>query len=331
MILTMEPDKKILYPHIPVLSREVVAQFDFPSSHDALPGSSGGHARVVVDGTLGLGGHSAALLERYLDLSVLGVEWDADALVAARERLSPFGDRFRAVQGSYADLPSILEREGIGPVSGLILDLGVSSLQLDNPARGFSFSKRGPLDMRMSRSLPLTAWDLINRWDESELARIFREYGEELQARRVARTLKASLERGQLTNDASAVAQCIRSAFPAGRGRIDPATRTFQALRMAVNHELDNVDAVLDALPSILKSGGRAVILSFHSLEDRKVKDAFHQAAKGCICPPQIPQCVCGKEPWATLPVRKAIQASETEKQANPRSRSVRMRVLEKR
>jgi 16S rRNA (cytosine1402-N4)-methyltransferase len=184
--------------------------------------------------------------------------------------------------------------------------------------------------MRMSQSLPETAWDLLHRSDETELARLFKIYGEEPYASAVAKTLKAAIERGQLLNDTFAVAQCIRASMPVGRGRIDPATRCFQALRMAVNHELDNVKKVLAVLPDLLPPGGRAVILSFHSLEDRLVKQAFVQAAKGCICPPQIPQCVCGKKPWAKLRMRKAIQASPAEQLANPRSRSVRMRSLEK-
>lgn len=318
MISMVEENKKNLYSHLPVLSREVVAQFSDPEEG------------IVVDGTLGLGGHTAALLERYSNLSVIGVEWDADALKRARERLSSFGDRFKAIEGSYADLPQLLEREGTGPVDGVLVDLGVSSLQLDDAERGFSFSKAGPLDMRMSRALPVTAWDILNRWDEFELVRIFKQYGEEPNARLVAKTLKDAIARGQLINDSFTVAQCVRAALPAGRGRIDPATRVFQALRMAVNHELDNIQTFLNNLPRVLKSGGRAVALAFHSLEDRLVKDFFHQAAKGCICPPRFPQCVCGQKPWAKLPVRKAIQASDDEKTANPRSRSARLRVLEK-
>ncbi len=317
----MELPKKIQYDHLPVLRDEVVAEFAAYDVPDAF----------VIDGTLGLGGHSQALLERYSHLSVLGVEWDAQALQVARDRLEPrFGSRFVGLQGSYTDLKPVLEKFGLQHVSGVLLDLGVSSLQLDDPARGFSFSKRGPLDMRMSQTLPLTAWDLLNDSDEHELARLFKEYGEEPQARTVAKTLKDAIGRGQLINDSWSVAQCMRGALPISRGRIDPATRCFQALRMAVNHELENIGTFLEQLPSLLSRGGRAVVLSFHSLEDRLVKQTFVQAAKGCICPPRVPQCVCGKLPWARLRTRKAIQASEAEKEANPRSRSVRMRVIEK-
>jgi len=318
MITMVEQRKNILYSHLPVLCREVVTQFDRLGEG------------IVVDGTLGLGGHTTALLERFPRLSVIGVEWDEVALKSAQERLHRFGERFRAIEGSYANLPELLEREGIESVDGVLVDLGVSSLQLDDASRGFSFSKSGPLDMRMSQSLETTAWDIINRWDEFELVRIFKMYGEEPSARMVAKALKDAIARGQLVNDSWQVAQCIRSVLPGGRGRIDPATRVFQALRMAVNREMDNIKTFLDHLPTVLKTGGRAVVLAFHSLEDRLVKDTFKQATIGCICPPKFPQCMCGKKPWATLPVRKAIQASEEERQSNPRSRSARLRVLEK-
>ena len=317
-MIAMEKPPLKEFSHAPVLFQEVIAQFNFPGQ------------ACVVDGTLGYGGHAQGLLERYPRLSPIGGEWDREALEAARHRLQPFGPRFRAVEGNYADLPQILQREGIPNASGIFLDLGVSSPQLDDPARGFSFMRRGPLDMRMSQSQSETAWDVLHRSDETELARLFKTYGEEPCAFAVAKTLKTAIERGRLPNDTLVVAQCIRAALPAGRGRIDPATRCFQALRMAVNHELDNLKSFLDAMPSVLAPGGRVVILAFHSLEDRMVKRAFTQAVKGCVCPPQAPQCVCGKKPWARLPSRKAVQASEAERLANPRARSVRMRVLEK-
>jgi 16S rRNA (cytosine1402-N4)-methyltransferase len=323
MNLLMEPPKKQPV-HIPVLCQEVVAQFE-PFEHAA--------EALVVDATLGLGGHSLALLERYPRLSILGVEWDAEALRCARARLeSRFAGRFQALEGSCAELPELLRRQGMTAVSGVLVDLGVSSLQLDDPLRGFSFSKRGPLDMRMSLSLPESAWDLLHRLDVEDLAHLFKTYGEEPSARVVAVTLKDALAQGRLTNDSWSVAQCIRAALPVRRAasHIDPATRCFQALRMAVNQELDNIKRFLDNLPAVLAPQGRAVVLAFHSLEDRIVKQAFLQAAKGCVCPSQIPQCICGKMPWATLPSRKAIQASAGEKHSNPRSRSVRMRVLEK-
>ena len=304
--------------HVPVLRDEVTAQFDFP------------HESLIVDGTLGLGGHTEALLQRHPQLSVIGVEWDSESLQAAQERLAPFGLRFRGVDGNYVDLPAILSRLNVTNVSGVLVDLGMSSRQLDDGTRGFSFNQHGPLDMRMSKALPLTAWDVINQTDELELARMFKTYGEERFALPIAKTLKSALERGQLSNDAWAVAQCIRASLPAARGRIDPATRCFQALRIVVNHELDNLQVFLDNLPQILAPGGRAIVLAFHSLEDRLVKHYFQQAAKGCVCPPRIPQCVCGQKPWAILKTRKAIQASAREIVANPRSRSVRMRVLEK-
>jgi 16S rRNA (cytosine1402-N4)-methyltransferase len=306
------------YVHIPVLVGEVVSAFDFPGE------------ACVVDATLGLGGHAQALLDRFPRLSILGIEWDGEALERASKRLEHYGSRFKPIEGSYADLPALLHREHIEEVDGILLDLGVSSLQLDKADRGFSFNKKGPLDMRMSKSLSWTAWDVLNRFDEGELTRIFKVYGEERFAHAVAKTLKAALERGQLANDSSAVANCIRASVPVGRGRIDPATRCFQALRMVVNHEIDNIDKFLENLPSLLKIGGRSAVISFHSLEDRAVKRSFAQAAKGCVCPPQIPQCVCGKVPWAKLISKKAIQATPEETQANPRARSAKMRLLER-
>jgi 16S rRNA (cytosine1402-N4)-methyltransferase len=316
--MLLETPIRMEYTHVPVLSAEVLAQFDL------------GEPAWVVDGTLGLGGHSEALLERYPTLSVLGVEWDAQALAQARERLAPFGPRFRAIEGSYADLPALLEREALGQVGGILIDLGVSSLQLDDPARGFSFMRPGPFDMRMSKTNPTTAWDILQRSDVADLARLFRVYGEEPFAGPIARTLKGALESGQLTNDTFAVAQCIRAAVPIGRGRIDPATRCFQAFRMVVNHELENLESLLNAAPQLLAPGGRLAVIAFHSLEDRMVKQHFQQAAKGCICPPQIPQCVCGRSPWGLLRTKKAVQASDSERSANPRARSARLRVLEK-
>ncbi len=203
-------------------------------------------------------------------------------------------------------------------------------MQLLDSDRGFSFLRPGPLDMRMSRSLTMTAWQLLNALSESELADIFRNYGEEPQSRKIARVLKDHLRTQTLPNDAWEVAEVIRRAAPAPAHRIDPATRCFQALRIAVNHELDNLDNTLGFLKDVLSQGGRAAIISFHSLEDRRVKIVFHQAAKGCVCPPRIPQCICGQKPWGKLINRRVIIASPEEAQTNPRSRSAKLRILEK-
>jgi 16S rRNA (cytosine1402-N4)-methyltransferase len=318
MTITVDVPSPMVYNHTPVLSREVVEAFAFD------------RPATIVDGTLGLGGHSEAILSAYPDIQVIGLDWDSQALRQASERLSRFGSRFRAVEASYTQLSEVLKSQSISGIDGILLDLGVSSLQLDDAGRGFSFSNRSPLDMRMSLSLPESAWELLQRLDVAELAKIFKIYGEEPHAWGVARAVKDAVTKGGIGNDAWMVAQTMRAALPASRGRIDPATRCFQALRMAVNDELGNIETILSQLPELLNPGGRAVILAFHSLEDRLVKKNFQDAAKGCICPPRIPQCVCGKQPWARLIQRKAIQASAEEISRNPRSRSVRMRMLEK-
>jgi len=305
------------YDHLPVLGDEVVQAFDF------------GRDAFVVDGTLGLGGHSEKLLRRYPRIRILGLDWDVDALEAARQRLDAYGDRFEAVEASYTEIPTILSQRGRGTVDGLLLDLGLSSRQLLDSDRGFSFLRPGPLDMRMSRALSTTAWDVLCRSSEGELAEVFRAYGEEPQARRIAHMLKERLKKNSLPNDAWQVAEIIRRTAAYSPKRADPATRCFQALRIVVNQELSNLDNILTEIKGLLSPGGRAAIISFHSLEDRRVKQAFQQAAKGCLCPPRIPQCVCGLAPWARLVNRKAIMASEKERQENPRARSARLRVLE--
>lgn len=308
----------LVYDHIPVLGDDVVAGLNL------------NRPAFVVDGTLGLGGHSESLLERYPEMRILGLDWDAGAIAIARERLARFGDRFEALEANYADLPSILSQRGRGMSDGLLLDLGLSSRQLLDTDRGFSFLRPGPLDMRMSRSLTVTAWQLLSHSGESELADIFRMYGEERQSRRIARALKEALHDHRLVNDAWQVAEAIRrSVGPAGK-RLDPSTRCFQALRIAVNHELENLDRILASMKNVLNSGARAAVISFHSLEDRRVKTAFRQAARGCVCPPRVPQCVCGQTPWAVLVNHKVIVASEAETQRNPRARSARLRILQK-
>jgi 16S rRNA (cytosine1402-N4)-methyltransferase len=316
---TMTEDvSKSGYPHVPVMRDDVVRALDFQ------------RPAVVVDGTLGMGGHTEALLATYPEMRVLGLEWDASALEMATGRLAPFGARFSAHLRSYAELPSILKQEGLSTVDGVLLDLGLSSKQLEDTDRGFSFLRPGRFDMRMSGAGERTAWDLLVGLSEEELAVLLRTYGEEPHARRVAQLLKTRVRSGELKNDAWDIAQAIRQAVPRGAGRTDPATRCFQALRIAVNHELENLDLFLTFLPELLSRGGRATIIAFHSLEDRRVKNAFQLAAKGCICPPQIPQCICGLKPWGKLISRKALQASDEEIQINPRARSARLRILEK-
>ncbi len=305
------------YEHIPVLVKEVVAAFRFE------------RPAFVVDGTLGLGGHTEALLDTYPDMTILGLEWDRQALTIAQNRLKRFGDRFTGIEASYTDLPSVLSQRGRETTDGLLLDLGLSSLQLQDSDRGFSFLRPGPFDMRMSQSLTQSAWQVLNHSTAEELARMFRKYGEEPQSRKIAEALTDALRKKTVPNDAWQIAELIRRTVASPQHRIDPATRCFQALRIVVNDELGNVERALSVLPGSLSRGGRAAIISFHSLEDRRVKNAFALAVRPCTCPPRLPQCVCGKTPWGKLFQRKPIIATEEETASNPRSRSAKLRVLE--
>ncbi len=307
----------VVHEHVPVLAEEVVELFSFPGP------------ALVIDGTLGLGGHSERLLERYPGMKVLGLEWDTEALDHATTRLARFGERFEGVAASYAQFPSVLSQRGRETADGILLDLGLSSMQLQDSDRGFSFLRPGPLDMRMSQSLTQTAWQVLTHSSEEELARLFREYGEEPQARKIARALTQAIRNHTLSNDAWKVAELIRKTTSTPLQRMDPATRCFQALRIAVNGELANLQSALDGLEQHLAPGGRAAVISFHSLEDRRVKTAFQAAVKGCVCPPRFPQCVCHRKPWGRLLQRKPVRPSETEVQTNPRSRSAKLRALE--
>jgi 16S rRNA (cytosine1402-N4)-methyltransferase len=277
----------------------------------------------LVDATLGGGGHAEALLERGAE--VIGVDRDAAAIRAATERLDRWSG-FRAVQGRAGALESLLGSLGLLPVDGVLLDLGVSSPQLETAARGFSFQVDGPLDMRMGEGGE-TAAELIGRSSEAELARVLREFGEESFARPIARALKED----RPTTTFEAVAS-VKRAVPRKRwpDRIHVATRTFQALRMAVNDELGELERALESLPRLLRTGGRAAIIAFHSLEDRKVKEAFRALEGRCTCPPGLPVCVCGAQGTFRLLTRRAVQAGPAEQQRNPRARSARLRAVEK-
>ncbi|MCP3162608.1 16S rRNA (cytosine(1402)-N(4))-methyltransferase RsmH [Myxococcus qinghaiensis] len=280
-----------------------------------------GAGKVIIDGTLGGGGHTEALLAQ--GASVVGVDRDPVALAAASARLGP-NPRFQGRAGNFADLPRVAAE--LLPVDGVLVDLGVSSPQLDVAERGFSFMKDGPLDMRMGPDGP-TAAELIASTDESELALILKEYGEEPFARPIARELKRALPTRTLE-----AAEVVKRAVPrkAWPTRIHVATRTFQALRMAVNQELEALDSLLAALPALLKVGGRAAVISFHSLEDRKVKEGFRTLEGRCTCPPGMPICVCSSVGDFTVVTKKAVAASDEEISANPRSRSAHLRVVEK-
>jgi 16S rRNA (cytosine1402-N4)-methyltransferase len=286
-----------------------------------------GPGRVLVDGTLGGGGHSELLLER--GATVIGVDRDPRALAAAGARLARFGERFRALEGNFADLPRLLEGAlpaGALPVDGVLVDLGVSSPQLDEAGRGFSFQAEGPLDMRMGASGP-TAADLIRETEEGALADLIYTLGEERFSRPIARELKARRPATTLEAVEAVKAAVPRRAWPE---RIHVATRTFQALRMAVNGELEAVDALMAALPGLLKVGGVAAVISFHSLEDRRVKEAFRTLEGRCTCPPGLPVCGCGSRGDFKVLTRKAVSAAEAELARNPRARSAHLRAVER-
>ena len=300
------------FSHQPVLVDEVTSLLK--------PGAG----KVFADATLGRGGHAQALLQK--GATVIGVDRDPRAVDAARQRLAPFGSRFVALVGNFAQLDHILHRENAVPVDGVLLDLGVSSPQLEDPQRGFSFQAEGPLDMRMGDEGP-TAAELIESTDGRSLERLIRQYGEERFARSISRELKRSRPR-TTAEAAAAVKRAVpRRAWPE---RIHVATKTFQALRMAVNRELEALDSLLHSLPALLKVGAVAAIVSFHSLEDRKVKEAFRDLCGRCVCPKELPVCVCGARGNFSLLTRKAIAPGQAEVRRNPRARSARLRAVEK-
>lgn len=279
--------------------------------------------KVIVDGTLGGGGHAEALLAA--GASVIGVDRDPVALEAARARLAG-RPGFRALKGNFGELEPLLSREGALPVQGVLVDLGVSSPQLDEPERGFSFQREGPLDMRMGDEGP-TAAELIASTEADTLAGWLREYGEEPFSRPIARELKRALPKTTL-EAAEAVKRAVpRKAWPK---KIHVATKTFQALRIAVNGELEALDALLASLPRLLSVGGVAAIISFHSLEDRRVKESFKDLVGRCVCPPGLPVCACGAQGSFAPVTRKAIAPSEEEIAQNPRARSAHLRAVEK-
>ena len=285
-----------------------------------------GPGRSYIDATVGLGGHARGILERSSpDGLLLALDVDAQALGYARQALSGFGPRVVFVQGRHVDLAAIARQNGFGQVDGVLLDLGVSSLQLGDSVRGFSFQEDGPLDMRMGDDQELTAAEIVNTWPESELARIIYEYGEERYARRVARAICAGRPWRSTLELAALVARAVGYA-----GKIHPATRTFQALRIAVNGELAALQSVLPQSLDVLAPGGRLLVISFHSLEDRLVKQFMVRESKDCICPPGVPRCVCGHVARLARLTKKPIQASGEEITLNPRSRSARLRVAER-
>ena len=286
---------------------------------------------VYLDGTLGGAGHSSEIAKRLTTGTLIGVDRDPKALAAAEERLAPWMDRVRLVHSNFRELDAILDGLGIPAVDGILLDLGVSSPQLDEAVRGFSYMADAPLDMRMDPSDPLTAWEIVNRWPHEELRRILFAYGEERYAPLIAAAIVRRREQTPI-DTTLALVDVIRGAMPqkALREKQHPAKRSFQAIRIAVNDELGAVDGVMSRAIDRLKPGGRLAVITFHSLEDRIVKNAMAEAARGCTCPPEFPVCVCGKKPRLKLVSRKPITANDMELEHNPRARSAKLRVAEK-
>ena len=286
---------------------------------------------IYVDGTLGGAGHSSRIAAQLTTGKLIGIDRDPVALTAAGERLAPFGDRVALVHSNFSEMDSALESLGITGVDGILLDLGVSSPQLDDGQRGFSYMADAPLDMRMNGQDSLDAKQIVNQWSYEELKRILYDYGEERFAPRIAAAICKRREEKEIETTLELV-DIIRSAMPpsALREKQHPAKRSFQAIRIAVNDELGSVERVMKKAVPLLKPGGRLAVITFHSLEDRIVKNAMAEAAKGCTCPREFPVCVCGKKPQVKLITRKPIVSGEEELERNPRARSAKLRICEK-
>jgi len=303
--------------HIPVLLDEVVT---------GLLARPGGH---FVDCTVGLGGHSAAILREISPSGkLLGIDADPDAIKISRDTLSNYGETVTLVNDNFTNLEAICERYRFHPVDGILFDLGVSSLQLDTAERGFSFQFDAPLDMRFGPEQGLAASDIVNRFSEQELAKLIERYGEERHSRRIARYIAQN----RPITTTGELAQLVQQASIASsrRSKIHPATRTFMALRIAVNSELQNLELALKQTTNLLRPGGRLAVISYHSLEDRIVKQFMRYAASSCVCPPETIICRCGHVPTLKLISRKVIRPTTLEIESNPRSRSARLRIAER-
>lgn len=308
------------FRHIPVLPAEVL--------HYLAPRPGG----IYLDGTVGGAGHAAMILDASApDGILIGLDRDAEALAAARFKLSPYGERARLFHGNFAGLQEVVAELGLTGIDGFLFDLGVSSHQLDSGERGFSFQQDAPLDMRMDTGSGETAADLVNGLPEEELSRIIREFGEERWAKRIAAFIARAREESPVETTARLV-DIIKGAIPRGawEERIHPATRTFQALRIAVNDELGSLERGVTAGLKILNRGGRGVAISFHSLEDRLVKNVFRDFARGCTCPKSLPRCVCNATPQVKVLTGKPVTAGDAEIKQNPRARSAKLRAVEK-
>ncbi|MBQ9428350.1 MAG: 16S rRNA (cytosine(1402)-N(4))-methyltransferase RsmH [Clostridia bacterium] len=310
----------VAFSHVPVLLTECIENLAVRQDG------------VYVDCTTGGGGHSYEIAKRLTGAGrLICIDRDTDALEAAKIRLADFSERITFVHSNFSQLESLLQSLQIDRVNGILMDLGVSSYQLDNAERGFSYMQDAPLDMRMDRSATLTAYDVVNRYEKEELCRILFDYGEE----KFARNIAASIVRQRAIKPIETtleLAELIKASLPkaAREGGHHPAKRSFQAIRIEVNSELSSIDDAIGAAVSALAPGGRLAIITFHSLEDRLVKSAFAAASAGCTCPKNFPVCVCGNKPKIRLVSRKPITATEQELQINPRSRSAKLRVAEK-
>ena len=304
--------------HESVLEGEVIQNFNL------LEGS------LIVDGTLGDGGHTELLLKNTTSVRVLGIDRDMRAIERAEKRLAPFRDRITLVHGNFGDIKTILKKANVMNVDGLLLDLGVSSPQLDSPNRGFSFMRNGPLDMRMDSSQKITAADLLVELPDERLVSVIKEYGEERFSKRIVRAIRQAQKQSaikttlQLSNIISSVIHASRQT------KIHPATRTFQALRIAVNGELEHIKKALRDSVDILQESARVIVISFHSLEDRIVKNFFKTEEKGCVCPPKIPICSCGHKQRLKIITRKPIIPAVEEVRRNSRASSAKLRVAER-
>ena len=286
---------------------------------------------IYLDGTLGLGGHSAAIAAKLTGGRLIGIDRDETAIVKAKERLSAFASCVTLIHGSFCNVNRILDELGIEAVDGMLFDLGVSSPQLDQAERGFSYRLDAPLDMRMDQTQEKTARDVINTYEEEKLSRIFFQYGEERYARRISAAIVRAREKKTIETTAE-LAELIRSAMPAAalREKQHPAKRCFQAIRIEVNNELDEVKQMMQTAPDRLKPGGRLCVISFHSLEDRIVKQAIAEREHGCTCPREAPVCTCGFKQTLRSVTRKPILPTPEECAANPRARSAKLRVAER-
>ncbi len=308
------------FHHIPVLLDEVI---------DGLQLQPSG---IYVDGTLGGAGHSSQIASRLGEGGrLIGIDQDKDAIAAASKRLEPFGDRVTIVRDNYEHIPQILQQLGISSVDGILLDIGVSSYQLDNPERGFSYNSDEPLDMRMDQESPVTAADIVNEKSQEELTRILRDYGEERYATNIARRIVQERENKPFTTTGDLV-RVIRASVPMKMQEKygNPCKRSFQAIRIACNRELDVLQDSIDQLIDRLAPGGRLCIITFHSLEDRIVKNAFRRNENPCTCPPEFPVCVCGRQSKGKVITRKPIVPSERELERNKRAASSKLRIFEK-